>query len=55
MALYEEQPSMLNYFPTRLLILLTPLVAVNTQPGPRDTFSLRSIQHKDREGKIISK
>ncbi|KAJ6028911.1 uncharacterized protein N7446_011749 [Penicillium canescens] len=29
-------------------------IAVNTQPGTRDTFSLRSIQHKDREGKIIT-
>jgi hypothetical protein len=29
-------------------------VAVNAEPGARDTFSLRSIQHKDREGKPIS-
>jgi hypothetical protein len=29
-------------------------VAVNAEPGTRDTFSLRSIQHKDREGKLIS-
>ncbi|OQE84088.1 hypothetical protein PENNAL_c0029G08131 [Penicillium nalgiovense] len=28
--------------------------AVNLQPGSRDTFSLRSIQHRDREGKIIT-
>ncbi|KAJ5359797.1 hypothetical protein N7517_008988 [Penicillium concentricum] len=28
--------------------------AVNLQPGSRDTFSLRSIQHKDREGKLIT-
>ncbi|KAJ5358352.1 uncharacterized protein N7496_010765 [Penicillium cataractarum] len=37
-ALYEAQPSM----------------AVNAEPGTRDTFSLRSMQHKDREGKIIT-
>jgi hypothetical protein len=29
-------------------------VAINAEPGARDTFSLRSMQHKDREGKIIS-
>ncbi|KAJ5761756.1 uncharacterized protein N7511_005138 [Penicillium nucicola] len=28
-------------------------IAVNTQPGTTQ-FSLRSIQHKDREGKLIS-
>ncbi|EKV06610.1 DUF2406 domain protein [Penicillium digitatum] len=28
--------------------------AVNLQPGSRDTFSLRSIQHKDRDGKLIT-
>ncbi|KXG51733.1 uncharacterized protein PGRI_091260 [Penicillium griseofulvum] len=28
--------------------------AVNLQPGSRDAFSLRSIQHKDRDGKIIT-
>ncbi|CAG7995169.1 unnamed protein product [Penicillium salamii] len=27
---------------------------VNLEPGVRDTFSLRSIQHKDREGKTIA-
>lgn len=28
---------------------------MNLQQGSRDTFSLRSIQHKDRDGKIICK
>ncbi|KAJ6142493.1 hypothetical protein N7471_001946 [Penicillium samsonianum] len=28
--------------------------AVNLEPGSRDTFSLRSIQHKDRDGKLIT-
>ncbi|CAG8239096.1 unnamed protein product [Penicillium salamii] len=27
---------------------------VNLEPGARDLFSLRSIQHKDREGKTIA-
>ncbi|KAJ5150843.1 uncharacterized protein N7482_010095 [Penicillium canariense] len=29
-------------------------VAVNNEPGKRDTFSLRDLQHKDREGRIIT-
>ncbi|KAJ5466782.1 hypothetical protein N7475_004534 [Penicillium sp. IBT 31633x] len=28
--------------------------AVNLQPGTRDAFSLRNMQHKDREGKLIT-
>ncbi|KAJ5951570.1 uncharacterized protein N7479_009983 [Penicillium vulpinum] len=28
--------------------------AVNLQPGSRDAFSLRSIQHRDRDGNIIT-
>ncbi|KAJ5226559.1 uncharacterized protein N7469_006565 [Penicillium citrinum] len=28
-------------------------MAVNTQPGSRDQFSLRSVQHRDRDGNII--
>ncbi|KAJ5335604.1 hypothetical protein N7541_005428 [Penicillium brevicompactum] len=28
--------------------------AVNLQPGSRDIFSLRSMQHKDREGRLIT-
>lgn len=27
---------------------------MTSQPGDRDTFSLRSMQHRDREGKVIS-
>ncbi|KAK5790874.1 hypothetical protein VI817_006183 [Penicillium citrinum] len=30
-------------------------MAVNTQPGSRDQFSLRSVQHRDRDGNIIGK
>lgn len=30
------------------------IVAVTSQPGDRDTFSLRNMQHRDREGKVIS-
>lgn len=57
-ALYEAQPSS-----KRTVLHLTSItmstytqfaVAVNAEPGTRDTFSLRSMQHKDREGKIIS-
>ncbi|CEO58276.1 hypothetical protein PEBR_07295 [Penicillium brasilianum] len=29
-------------------------MAINAEPGARDTFSLRSMQHKDREGKVIT-
>ncbi|OQE16125.1 hypothetical protein PENSTE_c025G01778 [Penicillium steckii] len=29
-------------------------MAVNTQPGARDQFSLRSVQHRDRDGNIIA-
>ncbi|KAJ5808984.1 hypothetical protein N7474_010253 [Penicillium riverlandense] len=29
-------------------------IAVNTQPATRDTVSLRSMQHKDRDGRVIS-
>lgn len=32
----------------------TPSVSVNAEPGARDQYSLRSIQHKDRSGNIIS-
>ncbi|CAI7639315.1 unnamed protein product [Penicillium glandicola] len=31
-----------------------PRAAVNLEPGSRGTFSLRSIQHKDRDGKLIT-
>ncbi|KAJ5212794.1 uncharacterized protein N7498_004440 [Penicillium cinerascens] len=54
-ALYEAQPSRSSQSPTSLTVpLLNPSVAVNTQPTDRDLFSLRSIQHKDRNGQIIS-
>ncbi|KAJ5449438.1 uncharacterized protein N7458_005887 [Penicillium daleae] len=29
-------------------------MAVNAELGTRDTFSLRSMQHKDRDGKVIT-
>nr|ADO29925.1 hypothetical protein PP103 [Penicillium paxilli] len=29
-------------------------MSVNTQPGTRDQFSLRAIQHKDRSGNLIT-
>ncbi|KAJ5588010.1 uncharacterized protein N7459_003775 [Penicillium hispanicum] len=39
MALYEAQPS---------------VVSVNAQPGAENVFSLRSIQHRDSEGRPIT-
>jgi hypothetical protein len=58
MALYEQEPSKSPLKKVRMItswiICLHRLAAVNLEPGARDLFSLRNMQHKDREGKLIS-
>lgn len=55
MALYEAQPSKLikSLILCPVVHLLISTVAVINQPGHRDQFSLRNMQHRDRDGKII--
>lgn len=55
MALYEQEPSAFLSITLVLVTYWPQLVAVNLQQGARDAFSLRSIQHKDRDGNVICK
>lgn len=55
LALYEAQPSESDHGSVLVIIschINAIPVAVNNQPA-QDVFSLRSIQHRDRDGQII--
>lgn len=53
LALYEAQPSKSRSIHSTWQ-LLTVAAAVNNQPGSQDALSLRNVQHRDRDGHIIS-
>ncbi|KAJ5112890.1 hypothetical protein N7456_001424 [Penicillium angulare] len=48
-----KQPLQSKADPNMALYEAQPM-AVNAEPGTSSAFSLRSIQHKDRQGKVIA-